>query len=136
MMPQSLDLPALEQRRNGLAAQIAALEDLRSGSVTATKGRCGKPSCHCHQTNDPGHGPNLRLTFKVNGKSVTESLPDQAAVRKAEREIAEFRKLQDLHRDFVAVNARICQLRPIQADVILTEEKKRSKRSGRKSRAK
>lgn len=136
MMPQSLDLPALEQRRTGLAAQIAALEDLRSGSVTATKGRCGKPNCHCHQPNDPGHGPNLRLTFKVNGKSVTESLPDQAAVQKAEREIAEFRKLQDLHRDFVEVNARICQLRPIQANVILPEEKKRSKRSGRKSRVK
>lgn len=135
-MPQALDLPALEQRRASLAAQMAALEDLRCGSVTATKGRCGKPNCHCHQPNDPGHGPNLRLTFKVNGKSVTESLPDSAALQKAEREIAEFRKLQDLHRQFVEVNARICQLRPVHKDVILPAEKKRPKRSVGKSPAK
>ena len=32
-----------------------------------------------------------RLTFKINGKTVTESLPDPPATRKAEREIAEFR---------------------------------------------
>jgi hypothetical protein len=39
-------------------------------------------------------------------------LPDQAAVRKAEREIAEFRKLQSLHKEFVEVNAEICRTRP------------------------
>ena len=109
-------LQALEQRRASLAAQIAALGDLRSGSVTATTGRCGKPNCRCHQPNDPGHGPNLRLTYKVNGKTVTVSMPDQAAIRKAEREIAEFRKLQDLHKEFVEVNAQICRLRPAPAE--------------------
>jgi hypothetical protein len=133
-IPQSLE--TLEERRAGLAAQMAALGDLRAGSVTATTGRCGKPSCHCHQPNDPGHGPNLRLTYKVNGKTVTESMPDQAAVRKVEREIAEFRKLQSLHKEFLEVNAQICQLRPTPLDQAFPEEKKRPKRSDRKSRAK
>ncbi|MGO9255752.1 MAG: DUF6788 family protein [Bryobacteraceae bacterium] len=91
MMPKSLE--SLAQRRVQITDRIAALSDLRCGPVTSTTGRCGKPNCHCHQPKDPGHGPNLRLTYKVNGKSVTESLPDQAAIRKAEREIAEFRKL-------------------------------------------
>jgi hypothetical protein len=83
----------------------------------------GKPNCHCHQPKDPGHGPNLRLTFKINGKTVTESLPDQPATRKAEREIAEFRRLQDLHKELIEVNAQICQLRPSQPDVLSPEKK-------------
>jgi len=89
-----------------------------------------------HQPKDPGHGPNLRLTYKVDGKTVTASLPDQAAARKAEREIAEFRKLQSLRKEVVEVNAQICQMRPPGPDTLLPEEKKRRQRSARKSRAK
>lgn len=133
-IPNSLE--SLEQQRANIANQIAALDDLRCGSITSTIGRCGKPNCHCHLPNDPGHGPNLRLTYKAKGKTVTESLPDQAAARKAEREIAEFRKLQSLHKQFVEVNAQICQMRPPHPDALLPEEKKRRKPSARKSRAK
>jgi hypothetical protein len=133
-MPKSLE--SLEQQRATIASQIAALGDLRCGSITSTTGRCGKPNCHCHQPKDPGHGPNLRLTYKVDGKTVSESLPDHAAARKAEKEIAEFRKLQGLHKEFVEVNAQICQVRPSEPDTLLPEEKKRPRRSVKKSRAK
>jgi hypothetical protein len=133
-IPNSLE--SLEQQRTNIANRIAALGDLRCGSITSTTGRCGKPNCHCHHPKDPGHGPNLRLTYKINGKSVTESLPDQAATRKAEREIAEFRTLQSLHKEFVEVNAQICQMRPTEPETLVPEEKKRLKRSSRKSRAK
>ena len=133
-IPKSLE--SLEQQRANIADQIAALGDLRGGSITSTTGRCGKPSCHCHQPKDAGHGPNLRLTYKVKGKTVTEALPDQAATRKAEREIAEFRKLQGLHKEFVEVNAQICQMRSSEPDVLSSEEKKQRKRSARRSRAK
>lgn len=133
-IPKSLE--SLEQQRANITDQIAALGDLRCGSITSTTGRCGKPSCHCHQPKDPGHGPNLRLTYKINGKTVTESLPDQSATGKAEREIAEFRKLQGLHRDLIEVNAQICQMRPSQPDVLSPEEKKRRKPSAGRSRAK
>ena len=129
-VPKSLE--SLEQQRANIANEIAALDDLRGGSITSTSGRCGKPTCHCHQPKDPGHGPNLRLTYKVNGKTVTESLPDPGATRKAEREVAEFRKLQVLHKAFVEVNAAICQLRPSEPDVLSPEEKKLRKPSARK----
>src|SRR6202165_2190891 len=96
LLPKSLE--SLEQRRAQIADQIPVLGDLRGGPITYTTGKCGKPNCHCHQPKDPGHGPPPRLTYKVTGKTVTESLPDPAAIRKAEREIAEFRKLQSLHK--------------------------------------
>lgn len=130
MMPKSLE--SLAQRRVQITDQFAALGDLRCGSITSTTGRCGKPNCHCHQPNHPGHGPNPRLTFKVQGKTVTESLPDLASMRKAEREIGEFRKYQALHKEFLQVNAQICQMRPPQPDTLSEQEKKRSKRSNKK----
>jgi len=129
-------LADLEQRRTSIVSQIAALGDLRAGSITPTKGRCGKPTCHCHQANDPGHGPNLRLTYKVKGKSVTESLADPIAARKAEREIAAFRSFQSLYKEFLEVNVQLCQMRPVDENTLSPQEKKRSKRSIKKSNAK
>lgn len=128
-------LQDLESRRAGLLAQIAGLGDLRSGSITNTSGRCGKPNCRCHKPGNPVHGPNSRLTFKHQGKTVTESLPTPAAQNKAEREVAEFRRFEQLIRDFVEVNAKICRARSVQ-DTLTPEEKKRRKRSKPRSRAK
>ena len=56
--------------------------------------------------------PTLRLTYKVRGKTVSEALPTPVAVRKAEHEIAEFRKFRELSRAFVEINEKICRLRP------------------------
>jgi hypothetical protein len=131
----SQSLTDLEQQRSQLGIQLGRLGDLRAGSVTAIVRRCGKPTCHCAQPDDPGHGPTLRLTYKLKGKTVSEALPTPAAVRKAEQEIAEFRKYQELGRAFVEVNEKICHLRPLE-DTPTLQEKKRRTRSGRKSRAK
>ena len=128
-MPDSL--PALESRRTELVKQFARLGDLRSGSISNTTGRCGKPNCHCHRPGQPGHGPNPRLTYKVQGKTVTESLPTPTAQKKAEREIAEFRHFEELIREFIAVNAKICQSRSAE-DQPASPEKKRLRRLARK----
>lgn len=131
-MPESLT--ELEQRRSELLLQFARLSDLRPGSVTGIVRRCGKPSCHCAQPDDPGHGPTLRLTYKVEGKTISETLPTPQAVRKAEHEIAEFRKYQELSRAFIVVNEKICRARPAE-DTLTPQEKKRPKRSTPRSRA-
>ena len=134
MIPKSLE--ALEQRRAEITDQIAELGDLRCGSITSTTGRCGKPNCHCHKPGQPGHGPNLRLTYKVEGKTRTESLADASSINRAKREIEEFRKYRALHGEFLEVNAQICHLRPSEADPLSQQEKKRLKPSSRKRRAK
>jgi Family of unknown function (DUF6788) len=132
-MPQSLS--DLEQRRELIAQRIAQLGDLRPGSVTSTSGRCGKLACRCHQPGQPGHGPNFRLTYKVEGKTVSEALPTSAAIHKAEREVEEFRKFQQLTREFLGANTEICRLRPVGEAAESERKKKRSKRSGKRSRA-
>ena len=131
----SESLLALEQQRSSILTQILELGDLRSGSITAINGRCGKPNCHCHQPDQPGHGPNFRLTRKVNGKSVSESFSSAAELRKAQREVAAFHRFRQLSQELLEVNEKICRARPI-ADSLSPEEKKRPKRSKRKLRAK
>ena len=133
-MPQSLS--DLEQRRELLAQRIAELGDLRPGSVTSTSGRCGKPECRCHQPGQPGHGPNFRLTYKVAGKTVSEALATPTAIHKAEREVEEFRKFQQLTREFLGTNTEICRLRPLEEESETELKKKRSKRFVKRSRAK
>ena len=121
----------LENRRSEVLAEISALGDFRPGSISATGGRCGTPNCHCHKPDDPGHGPNLRLTYKFQGKTVTESFPSPAAQRKAEREIAGFRTYKELSRTLIETNEKICRGRPVE-DTLTPQEKKRRKRSSRK----
>ena len=111
-MPDSL--AALEAQRSKLLEEFLGLGDLRPGSVTAVVRRCGKPTCHCARPNDPGHDPQFRLTRRVAGKTITESFPNPAALRKAQQEVGEFRRFQQLGEKLVAVNEKICALRPVE----------------------
>jgi hypothetical protein len=75
------------------------------------------------------------LTYKVQGKTITESFATPADQRKAEREIETFRRYRRLERSFVEVNEKICRARPVE-DTLTAEEKKHPRRSRARSRAK
>jgi hypothetical protein len=126
----SESLHALERKRAEVLEKITSLGDLRPGSLTTTQGKCGKAECCCKQPGHPGHGPHWRITYKVEGKTRSESLYEEAAIQKAEREIDEFRRFQQLSREFVDLSTRICRARPTETG--RPEEKKRPKRSSRK----
>jgi hypothetical protein len=128
-------LAALEQQRSSILSQILELGDFRSGSMTAINGRCGKPNCHCHRPNQPGHGPNFRLTRKINGKTVSESFSSAAELHKAQREVEAFHRFRQLGQQLLEANERICRARPV-GDTLSPEEKKRPKRSTKRPRAK
>ena len=133
-MPESL--PDLEDRRATVQKQIAQLGDMRLGSISATSGRCGNPNCHCHRAGEPGHGPYFRLPRKVNGKTVTETLSSPASLAKAQREVAECQRFRELGEQLLDVNEQICKLRPVAEAMPSGQEKKRRKRSVKKSHAK
>ncbi len=133
-MPDPL-LPLVDDR-SAILRQISELGDFQPGSITNASRRCGKPGCHCAKPNDAGHGPHAQLTQKIDGKTVTQNLPSQAAVRKAEVEIAGFRKFQTLTGELVDVNRKICRLRPLDQVEATTQEKKRRKPSKKRLPAK
>lgn len=123
-----LSLSSLEQQRFALLTQILELGDFRSGSITAISGPCGKPNCRCHQPGHPGHGPNYRLTRKVDGKTVSETFSSAAELLKAQREVEAFHRFRELSRDLLEGNEKICYARPVE-DALTPPEKKRPKRS-------
>lgn len=107
-------LAKLELDRSKLLEEFLRLGDLRPGSITAVIRRCGKPTCHCAKPNDPGHDPQMRLTRRVAGKTITETFPNPEALRKAQQEVDEFHRFQQLSEDLVGINEKICSLRPIE----------------------
>src|SRR5437868_12941358 len=131
-------LATLETQRSKLLGEFLGLGDLRPGSITAVTRRCGEPSCHCAKPHDPGHDPQFRLTRRVAGKTVTETFPSPSALRKAQQEVAEFHRFQELSENLVSINQRICQLRPAERERRgwTDQEKKRLLQSMRKLRAK
>jgi hypothetical protein len=131
----SESLNRLEQQRSAMLAEIVNLGDFRSGSITSISGRCGKANCRCHQPHQPGHGPNFRLTRKVQGKTVTETFSSAGELRKAQREVEAFHRFRQLSQQLLEVNEKICHARPVE-ETLTEEEKKRLRRSGRKSKKK
>lgn len=125
-MPESL--ASLEQQRSAILTRILELGDFRSGSITAIHGRCGKPNCHCHLPNHPGHGPNYRLTRKVGGKTISETFSSLAELSKAQREVEAFHRFRQLSQELLEINETICRARSVE-DTRTPEEKKRPKRS-------
>jgi hypothetical protein len=107
-------LLALADERSALLRRVSELGDFQLGSISSPTRKCGKPTCHCAEPDDPGHGPHFQLTQKVDGHTVTQSLPSPAAVRKAQNEIDKYRKFLSLADDLVDVNRKICRLRPVE----------------------
>ena len=128
-------LSDLEIKRSRLLEEFHSLTDFRPGSITAVVRRCGKATCHCAKPNDPGHDPQFRLTRKVAGKTMTETFPGPPAARKAQREVAEFRRFQKMAEELIAINEKICKLRPVEEGGWTAQEKNSLLRSIRKGRA-
>ena len=133
-MPETLAV--LETQRSAILSQLSRLGDLRAGSICAVTRRCGKPTCHCAKPKDRGHDPQIRLTRKIEGKTVAETFASPVAFRKAQAEIGEYHRFHTLGAQLVEVNEKICRLRPLPegSEGWSTQEKKRLLRSMQRSR--
>ena len=70
----------------------------------------------------------------VNGKTVSESFSSPAQLREAQREVEAFHRFRELSQQLLEVNEKICRARSVD-DTLSPQEKKRPKRSSKKSRA-
>lgn len=72
-------LATYQRRYRELAAQLAEVGYIATGSITRRSTRCGTPSCRCHADPPQLHGPYWQWTAKVDGKTVTRRLNDSEA---------------------------------------------------------
>jgi hypothetical protein len=82
-MPESArpaeQLAHYRQRYHELAAQLAEIGFIVSGTVIQRSTHCGTPGCRCHADPPQLHGPYYQWTTKVAGKTVTRRLTDREA---------------------------------------------------------
>ena len=69
--------------------------------------KCGKPYCRCTQPEHPGHGPSWMLTRKVDSKTRTRNVPQQA-LEQTHRQMKEYRRFRDLVKQMIEINDALC----------------------------
>ena len=138
-MPTPPEVDELLKRRQQLLSEIAAIGDVRPGSLTERYRKCGRPNCHCAAEPTGGHGPSWSLSRQVRGKTVTRIIP-AAAVAQTRDQIAECQRLRALTNELIEVSEGLCDARlrakRTGSDTAAAEKggsRKRSKRPSRSS---
>lgn len=88
----------LEPRIQQIKAELAALGEMRPGSLSKQYNVCGKPNCRCKDPQNPQrHGPYYQLSWVHRGKSSTQFIrpPLLPQVRAQIAAYNMFRKLTD-----------------------------------------
>ena len=70
--PSGPEASRLRRRARRLLARFRAPLDALPGSLSLSRRRCGKPSCHCA---DGDGNPLWTLTFMAGGKKRVETIP-------------------------------------------------------------
>lgn len=94
---------ALEARKDHLLGEIAALADMRPGSLVERFLKCGKAGCRCAQPGAQGHGPFCSLTRKVEGKTVTWLVPSGEPQDVVRRQVDEYKRFRALEKELIEV---------------------------------
>ena len=94
--PTGAQAARLRQRKFALTRRFTIPADLLPGSLSETRRRCGKPTCHC--AGGDGH-PVWTLTFMVRGQKRVERIPADW--------VDEVRRLVDAGREFKQAVAEV-----------------------------
>lgn len=127
------EVAELERRRESVKAQLAAVGDLRRGSLVERYRKCGKGNCCCAAEGSGGHGPSWSLTWRDDAKTRTKIIPAEA-VGTTRAQITEFRRFRRLSRELIELSEHLCdaRLEGTQAEAQATAKKgglkKRSRR--------
>ena len=96
--------------------QLAALGDLRPGSLSTQYNVCGTPGCRCKATQPEKHGPYYQVSFTRKGKSSSKFVrkEDLAAVRRELKNYEVMKTLVDRWIDLATElsNIRLANKRP------------------------
>ncbi len=90
--------------------QLAALGDLRPGSLSTQYNVCGTPACRCKATPPEKHGPYYQVSFTRKGKSGSKFVRKEnlAAVR---RELKNYEVMKTLVDRWIDLATELSNLR-------------------------
>jgi hypothetical protein len=91
------------QRKFQLLGRFPIPPDLLPGSLSCSRTRCGKPTCHCAQ----GEGHEAwTLTFMAEGKRRVERIP-KPWVEQVRQQVKNGREFLDAVREVLTANAEL-----------------------------
>ena len=130
-------LEDLERRKSELYRRLGEFGDFRRGVISVNYRKCGKPYCACARAGHPGHGPQYLWNATIGGKSRAQNLRLGAELEKVGREVENYRRLVEWWDQWIEVNEKICQNRPVgtMEEEELEELKKKLKRKYGKRRS-
>ena len=106
--PHNPPASRLRQRKFAILRRFPIPDDLLPGSLSLSHLRCGKPSCHCAEREDPGH-PIWTYTFMADGKKRTQHIPKEM-VEEVQKRVTAGREFQDAVREVLTANAELLVL--------------------------
>lgn len=109
-MPDTPNITSLQQQRERILAELAALGEMRPGSLVHRYMKCSTPSCRCRQQGDPGHGPYFVLVRDVGGKRTSRSL-SKAAAAAVQPQLDEYQRFRRLTAALVEVSEQLADAR-------------------------
>ena len=79
-------------RQRLIARLLKATESMVQGGLSESSRRCGNPNCICHRDPTRLHGPNLYITYRVDGKGCSLYVPPghSPSARKAQKAWSSF----------------------------------------------
>jgi len=105
----------LEQRIQQIKAELAALGEMRPGSLSKQYNVCGKPNCRCKDPQNPQrHGPYYQLSWVHQGKSTTQFIR-RPLLPQVRAQVATYNKFRKLTDDWVRIALRLAQARLLAA---------------------
>lgn len=107
--PRGPEAARLRQRRGALRRRHAlaeALEEMLPGSLSLSRFRCGKPTCHC--AHGEGH-PAWSLTYMLQGRKQVLHIPT-AVVDDIRARVEAGRVFQEAVREVLTANVQLLVL--------------------------
>ncbi len=108
------DLRMLEAKIAKVKAALAALGDLRPGTLSQQYNVCGNPGCRCKASPPRKHGPYSQVSFTWQGKSQSQFVrrEDVPAVR---TQLRNYQRLRTLVDTWISAGLELSRLRRDQA---------------------
>jgi hypothetical protein len=108
-MSATASIQHLEQRIQQIKAALAALGEMRPGSLSQQYNVCGKPNCRCKDPQNPQrHGPYYQLSWVHQGKSTTQFIR-RPLLPQVRAQIATYNKFRKLTDEWVRLALRVAQ---------------------------
>lgn len=101
---------ALEDRIRRIKQEIAALDELRPGSLSKQYNVCGRSGCRCKADPPQKHGPYYQLSFSFRGKNTSEFVRREELPRVREQ-IRNYKRLRTLLDQWTAATMALAKLR-------------------------